>query len=393
MRTDETLPRESFRNSDQWQFDAVLRAADPGIVLRYSRGGLQVGQQHLRHSFSGYERNHLFLNRSGTRFVDLSAISGLDNIADSRSFVLWDYDRDGWQDIALVNANYPLLNVYHNQIGRLTNNSASSGGNVIAIRLAGGNDRSEPSGQFGPRDGFGAMIDVELPDLHLKREYRCGEGFAAQNSSTILIGIGNHQLAQSVSVRWPTGKQRKIERVAAGTLLTVYENPAHAPDGTGFHISQYRMEYGVGTASLPTVDANPTYAPQGVLLSSDRTPKLRMYTTMATWCEACHRSVPQLAHLRDHFGSQLAMYGVPIDGIESREHLEAYANRLKPNCELLVDASRQDRGNLQRLLRRMARSEALPSSLVTDDRGRVIAAFPGIPTASQIAKLLMEKGD
>ncbi len=387
------LPGESFRNTDQWQFDAVRGEADPGIVLRYSRGGLQVGQQHRRHSFSGYERNHLFLNMSGKRFVDLSAISGLDNIADSRSFVLWDYDRDGWQDIALVNANHPLLNVYHNQIGRLTNNSGSSSGNAIAVRLVGGNDRPEPSGQFGSRDGFGAMIYVELSDMNLKREYRCGEGFAAQNSSTMLIGVGSNQLAQSVTVRWPSGKQRKVEQVAAGTLLTVFENPAYSPDGTGFQMSPYRITYGSGSTPRATVEAKPTYLPQGVRLSSDGTPKLRMYTTMAPWCEACHRSLPQLAHLRDHFGGQLAMYGVPIDSIESREGLEAYANRLKPNCELLVDANGEDRDNLQRLLRRMAQSEALPSSLVTDHHGRVVAAFRGIPWASQIAQSLREDGD
>ena len=87
------------------------------MARRYQDGGVVADGKQLRHSFSGHERNHLFLNRDGKRFDDVSVISGLDNIADSRAFVYWDYDRDGWQDIALVNANYPLLNFYRNEIG------------------------------------------------------------------------------------------------------------------------------------------------------------------------------------------------------------------------------------------------------------------------------------
>ena len=55
------------------------------------------------------ERNHFFLNMgSGKEFVDISALAGTDSASDGRSFALFDYDRDGWQDIVVVNANQPL---------------------------------------------------------------------------------------------------------------------------------------------------------------------------------------------------------------------------------------------------------------------------------------------
>ena len=41
-------------------------------------------------SFSGNERNHLFMNKQGESFSDVSSLSGLDEIADSRSFAIWD---------------------------------------------------------------------------------------------------------------------------------------------------------------------------------------------------------------------------------------------------------------------------------------------------------------
>ena len=111
MRTDQSLPKESFRKSDQWKFDVVTNRRRDEIDRRYGSNVLVQGEKRVSHSFSGHERNHLFLSDRGRRFSDISAISGLDNIADGRAFVLWDFDRDGWQDIALVNANTPLLNI------------------------------------------------------------------------------------------------------------------------------------------------------------------------------------------------------------------------------------------------------------------------------------------
>ena len=75
------------------------------------------------------------MNFRGGRFSDLSTLSGLDSEADGRSFVWWDYDRDGWLDIALVNANRPLLNLFRNQIGE---QPGAANQQMIGIRLVGG---------------------------------------------------------------------------------------------------------------------------------------------------------------------------------------------------------------------------------------------------------------
>ena len=68
--------------------------------------------------------------------------SGLDTPADSRGFVLWDYDHDGWQDIAVVNANEPLLNLYHNEIASL---ETGLGGFAAASSSSGKADTSKAS--------------------------------------------------------------------------------------------------------------------------------------------------------------------------------------------------------------------------------------------------------
>ena len=52
-------------------------------------------------SQSGYEHNNVFLSR-GDQFRDVSGVSGFDHVADGRALSRFDYDRDGWLDLALA---------------------------------------------------------------------------------------------------------------------------------------------------------------------------------------------------------------------------------------------------------------------------------------------------
>jgi hypothetical protein len=178
LRTDENLSRRSFRFSPEWKRTPDPDNKGPEIDSRLE-GVERHGEKLLVHSLHGNERNHYFANRGGHSFEDISGLSGVDNPADSRGFAVLDYDRDGWQDLALVNANEPLFNLYHNEMA-----AAGSKGGLIAIRFVGGNRSSQPSKEFACRDGYGARVAVELGDAKLVREHRCGDGWSTQNSAT-----------------------------------------------------------------------------------------------------------------------------------------------------------------------------------------------------------------
>jgi hypothetical protein len=233
VRTDEQLGRE-VRACRHWKID--LFAGERLAPLQAVKDSQEGSPRFLAKSFSGHERNHLFLNGGGDRFTDVSGISGTDSDADGRAFALWDYDRDGWQDIALVNANAPLLHLFHNEIGHQNRDRPSA--QMVAVRFVGGNQTAAPA-DFAPRDGYGAIVSVTVNGLSLMREHRCGEGFAAQNSDTMIIGIGEHNMVSELSVRWPSGKKSDKRNIAAGSLLTVYEDAAQSPDGTGFTVESY----------------------------------------------------------------------------------------------------------------------------------------------------------
>ncbi len=185
-------------------------------------------------SLSGRERNHLFLNQNGRHFIDFSGISGADSPADGRSFALLDFDRDGWQDLAVVNANAPLFELFRNQMG-----DGGSSAAILGLRLVGGNHADQPSRIWSARDGYGAAVTVDLAPGKIVRQHHAGQGFSAQNSPIMRIGLGERSKAASVEVRWPSGKVQHTSNIAAGTMLTVYENEDHSPTGEAFVVRPY----------------------------------------------------------------------------------------------------------------------------------------------------------
>src|SRR5262245_47412604 len=83
-------------------------------------------------SFSGHERDNLFINLGDGQFKDVSGVSGANDPGDGRVFALLDFDRDGWWDIASINANTPSLKLYENRFG--AESAWRSEHNSIALR-------------------------------------------------------------------------------------------------------------------------------------------------------------------------------------------------------------------------------------------------------------------
>lgn len=201
MRTDNSLGKDVQTNS-RWDEARFGGLEDP-----------------VDQSFSGEERNKLYYNvaaAQGRTFTDLSTISGLDSISDGRVFALWDFNRDGRTDVALSSANSPSLNLFQNQI--------QTDHHFVAVKFVGGMTQLPSDKRLSVRDGFGAVVTFKLSDgTTITREFRCGEGFAGQNSNTLLVGIGAADVIDEVSVAWPSGIDYSIEKVQSETLLTLIE--------------------------------------------------------------------------------------------------------------------------------------------------------------------------
>lgn len=324
------------------------------------------------HSFSGHETDSVFYNVEGKQFADLSGVSGMDSIADGRGFAYFDYDRDGWQDVVLVNSNEPQLELFRNRLG----DSVKSG--AIRVKLRGGNAGAQPATGVSPRDGYGAHVLLKVNGHELLREHRCGDGFAAQNSATLLIGIGKAAAAEEVRVRWPSGKVTAVGTVPAGATVIVEEAGTPA----------FSIE------TLPAAGPTTAVAIEAPLAKLDvpipaEGAKLRVFTLMATWCPVCRGELPHLAHIKAGLpASDVALYGVPVDGNDTAQMLGAYATENLPAYKLLTDMPEAEREKFRSLTRERFGETPLPSTIVTDGAGGVLLVQKGTINLSAVRQLL-----
>lgn len=380
VRTDENLARPTFRSSPEWKRTGPPDNLGPQIDARLA-GVDRQGEKISVHSLNGSERNHYFANREGRSFQDISALSGLDNIADSRGFALLDYDRDGWQDVALVNANQPLFNLYHNEIPAL-----GGTGGIIAIRFAGGNKSPGPSKDFSCRDGFGARVTVDLGGEKLVREHRCGDGWSTQNSATMIVGIGAQKTVRSLLVQWPSGKYSMAKNIPEGILLTAYENPADAPSGESFTVAAYRVK--AATPSRP-VAAAPSLFPLATGDAAARGgTRMRIYTSFTTDSRQATEVIPLQKALKDQLGKDLEIVSIPVDEKDDNNKLALFARQWRPPARLvnLPPASRKDASAA--FATALGGAAPVPSSVITDASGRIIRAQRGVPTVAEARELL-----
>jgi hypothetical protein len=380
IRTDPTLSRSTFRLSPEWKRTSAPDNLGPEIDARLA-GVERQGERILVHSLNGSERNHYFANRNGQAFQDVSALSCLDNIADSRGFGVLDFDRDGWQDVALVNANEPLFNLYRNDM-----TSSGYEGNIIAIRFVGGNKQASPSKSFTSRDGFGARVLVDLGDTKLIREHRCGDGWSTQNSSTMLVGIGKHSSADSVTVTWPSGETSTTREIAEGTLLTAFENQDDSQGNEAFQRDTYRL-------AVPPFEKPNVRRSVFPVAKADKGSKpgfhVRVYTTFTTTNASFIGELPRLAYLRETLGPEgVEFIVVPVDETDVRSKLGSFASTYKPAARLLLVPPEQRNAVAGLFAKVFGTRPPIPSTIVTDIEGKILGAQVGLPHVSALRKLL-----
>lgn len=351
-------------------------------------------------SFSGYENNHLFVNDQGKDFLVLTGVSGADHDGDSRSVALLDFDRDGYQDFVMANANAPTLQLYRNKMGDML--AAEQRSIPVWIEFVGGNQSAQPNREWGNRDGVGAKVRVEAGGLQYLREYRNGEGLGAQNSAVLALGLGDARSADRITVIWPNGKQRTIERVAAGALVTAYENPADSPDGSGFRVGPRTpvervapVREGGGAKAL-------AHSPELERLMQGKTKApVRMVMAWFVDCTACKKAYPSVNAVRAAFAEdQLAIFGFNNAAGDSAAEMAESLQKFGVRYANLAERTSADIAAWKKLVDGVLKpakaagggetkaSAATPVTLFLDAHGNVLHAMYSFPTVSETVKIL-----
>ena len=169
--------------------------------LREYQAGWQVARRLIYEgrSWSGHERNCVFLNTADNRFGNISAVSGLDFIDDGRAVAVVDWDHDGDLDLWLRNRTGPRL--------RLMKNQTANNRSFVAFRL---------EGTACNKDAIGARVEVYLPKRKLVQTLVAGDGFISQSSKWLHFGVGDAKQILKVIVRWPGSSTETFDRIDIG---------------------------------------------------------------------------------------------------------------------------------------------------------------------------------
>jgi thiol-disulfide isomerase/thioredoxin len=260
-------------------------------------------------SFSGYERDALFMNREGKKFTDISGVSGIDSISDGRASVFADFDNDGDEDVFLTAIQGPAHLLFRNNVGQ--------DNHWLRIILEGGKETG--------RDAYGSVVRVKTTAGTLTKVKAGGSGFLSQGDPRLLFGLGQDPAAQSIEVTWSNGRVENFsaDASAGNTLRLRYGTGraekielAHAklPDPLTKAESLARgLKFKVGER-LPSIEVRSSSGEAVYLRDLVRPGRRTVVNLWATWCVPCVKEMPELNRLRPAlFRNGVDLFGLNVD--------------------------------------------------------------------------------
>ncbi len=272
-------------------------------------------------SFSGFERDKLFVNDGTGRFVDLSDVCGADDPNDGRAAVVFDVDDDGDQDLFVHNVARARHRLYRNETLRpvsgsgdgATGATGESSPGFVKVRLR---------GTAGAPDAAGAVVRLASDGRVAAQVLALGSGFISQSAPELVFGLGARP-AGELSVTWPGGVVESFGRVQAGARVLLVEGrgaPAPFPSRT-FALRDpppagLKLDLGDVLGRVPVADVTGTESEFD--LTSDGETWL---TFWASWCVGCRAEMDELDQLDGEAGRRVV--AVCVDVPEDREKAAA----------------------------------------------------------------------
>ncbi|MDA0335083.1 MAG: redoxin family protein [bacterium] len=332
-------------------------------------------------SFSGFERDKLYLNQQGRSFVDISGLSGLDSVTDGRGAAYADFDNDGDVDIFLTAIQGQVHHLFRNNVG------SASGFLRIALR-----------GTVSGLDAFGTVVRLGTSQGVQAKIKAGGSGFVSQSDPRLLFGLAQDATVPWIEVHWPSGRVQRfsepspgagIARTGSSLLITegqsdltiVEERRFSLPEPTatgGVVIRALRPQVGDPFPAVPLIDPR-------TQVETDfhrwRQPGHRYLVNLwATWCVPCRQEMPELQKLYP----ELQAAGVEILGVSlDTEPTRATVSRFLDRAGITYPNFTTRESGLEQLF--TGDQVFVPVSFVLDAQGRITDIFSGWSRESETA--------
>lgn len=336
-------------------------------------------------SWSGHERNCLYINTGAGRFANVGSAVGFDQPHDGRAtgFVDWDYDGD--LDYWLTNRDAPGICLHRNDIPQDTS--------FVAVRLI---------GETCNRDAVGARVVLYLVDgRRLSRTVHAGDGFASQSTRWLHMGLGqippNANVIEKLEIVWPGGERQCVIGLVPGKRYEVSQGNEHAvvfrpPTTKQVLTHQDQNDAPSATGASRTLLSWPIDAPKLPCRTLDdeevtlvESGKPTLVVLWASWCAPCLRELQELFHRSEeieHAGlrvmllnAETASGGEPVDLEKIRTLLQTVTNQ--SSTALADDYLMAALDRLQKKALGFSPAASLPSSYLFNDQGKLAAVYRG----------------
>ncbi|MBV9849302.1 MAG: CRTAC1 family protein [Armatimonadetes bacterium] len=179
---------------------------DGWLDLMLANGHTQDNIHDIDASTTYRQPTQLFRN-DHARFTDLSDTAGpaLQRPLVGRGLAVGDFDNDGRVDALVVDSEGAPL---------LLRNDSPRPGHWLSLQLVG--VRSN-------RDGYGALVTVRTPGLTQTRLCQADGSYLSSSDKRVHVGLGAAMSAQSVTVKWPSGRVDAFRGVPADRFYTLRE--------------------------------------------------------------------------------------------------------------------------------------------------------------------------
>ena len=329
-------------------------------------------------SFSGFERNHLFLNLEGKKYKDISGVSGMDSVSDGRAAVVADFDNDGDLDVFLTTIQGEAHLLFRNNVGQ--NN------HFIRMTL---------EGTTSGKDAFAAIVRMKTSQGIQTRIKSGGEGFLAQHDPRLLFGLGKAEQAEWMEITWPSGKVQRLGPVPAGVSVkvvegvdeyqTVMERLTRLPNPLSREQTFWRKLKITKGGDFPELEID-SVEDGAVGKFSFEHGVSYFLNFWATWCGPCRKEMPELQKLLPKFQAKgIRLIGISLDQDADPAVVKAFAEKLGVTYALY----RIDEAGVAKIFSRD--QVFVPLSILIDEEGRAADIYVGWnPESEQRVEQLLE---
>ena len=122
-----------------------------------------------------------------------------------RGLARLDWNRDGREDFVVSHLDAPAA---------LVSNASTGTGHFLAVQLRG--VRSS-------RDAIGAEVTLVAGGRRSTQWLTAGDGYQASNQRQLVFGLGNREIVETLSIRWPSGLRQEFAELPADQALIFVE--------------------------------------------------------------------------------------------------------------------------------------------------------------------------